>query len=133
MQRKVSIIGQEKQSFAGIIQSPHGIDDLPLLRQQIIDSRAVVLIFLGTDTTLGLVQNEVEFFVTVNLLAVHGHLVARRINFGTEQPHRMTVHRHPAVHNELLRGAPRGHARFREKFLQANHDGGERYEVRGPR
>ena len=80
-QREFSIIGQEKQSLAGEIQTPHGIDDLPLLGQQFINRRAVVFILLGTHAAAGFVQSQVELALGADRLAVHRHLVVFRVNF----------------------------------------------------
>src|SRR4051812_12966819 len=45
-----------------------------------------------------------------------------RIDFGAEFRDDLAVHRDTALVDDPFAGTPRGHSRFREKFLQANHE-----------
>src|SRR6202044_1615133 len=60
-QRELSIIRQKNQSFAVEIQTTHGMDDLPLFWEQIINRRATQFIVVRTDAARRLVQRDVKF------------------------------------------------------------------------
>ena len=83
--RQFAIVGEQKQAFAGVIQTPDGIDAASDAVNQIHDRGALFRIAHRGDETLGLIEQEVDVALrAVKQLAIHAHVVGFGIGFGAE-------------------------------------------------
>ncbi len=120
-QGELSIICQEKQSFAGKIEPAHGMKNLPFFGQKIVNCRPARFIQARTNTADRLVQGHVKLPFGANGFAIHGNRILLRLNFGAEHPDRLAVDLNAPGQNDLFAGTARSHACFCQKLLQTNH------------
>lgn len=102
----------------------------PFFGKQIVDSSATEFVAFGTNQAARFIQREVNLALGAERFAVYSDVVVQRINLFAKFGDHITVNSDAPLGNDLLAGAPRGHARIGEKLLEANHGQKRTYGLR---
>jgi len=118
--REFPVVGEEQQALRVVVEPAHGVDVLAHLRQQVEDRRPTLGILPRGHVPTRLVEQDVAVACGhAHALAVHADVVVGRVGPGAQFEYGGPVHRHPAVHNQRLRRAPRRDAGGGEDLLEA--------------
>jgi hypothetical protein len=104
-----TLIGQQKQALAFLVQTPHMMQGLILPGQQGIDGHAVPLIAAAADIAFGLVQGENHSGPSANDSAVHLNFIIV-LHQGAEFTNGLAVDADTAFADDLFAAAPRTEA-----------------------
>ena len=118
--RELPVVGEQQQALRVVVEPAHRVDVLAHLRQQVQHRRPALGILPRGHVPARLVQQDVAVARRhAHALAVHADVVAGRVGSGAQFEDGGPVHRHPAVHNQRLRRAPRRDAGGGEDLLEA--------------
>src|ERR1700676_2023053 len=118
--RQRPIIRHQKQTFARIIQTPHGIHAPYALAQNIHHRRPPLRIARGRHITLRLIQHKIKQLLRPSdRRAIHANNIPLQIRFRPQLTHNNPIERHAPRYNNLFRLAPRRHSASRYNFLQS--------------
>lgn len=119
--RQVAIICEKKQTFSLRIQASNIEETRKLLRKQIKDSIASVLIFSGRDESGGFVQHDAKCRSDVDKFAIDFYVIAR-VRLCAEVCADLTVDGDPARRDQVVTISPRTNTGSGEKTVQAQED-----------
>ena len=106
--REVPVVRQEQQALRVVVEAAHRVDVLPHLREEVEDRRPALRVLPRRHVAARLVEQHVAVaHRRPHTLAVDAYVVARGIGARAQFEHRDAVHRHPAVHDQGFRRAPR--------------------------
>jgi hypothetical protein len=118
--REVAVVGEQQQAFRVVVEPAHRVDVLPHAWQQVEDGRPALRVLPRRHVATRLVEQDVAVARGhAHALAVDADVVAGRIGSRAQLEHGDAVHRHPAVHDQRFRRAPRGDAGGGENLLEA--------------
>jgi hypothetical protein len=113
------VVGEQQQPFRVVVEAAHRVDVLPHLGHQVEDRRPPFRVLAGRHVAPRLVQQDVAVARRdANPLAVDADVVLAGMRASAEFQDGGAVHRHPALRDECLGGAPRCDARGREDLLK---------------
>jgi hypothetical protein len=116
---KVSIVGDQQQPFAQVIEAAHGVEALVHLRKELHDRRPAFWIADRGHIAPGLIEDEVsETLRSVKQLSVNADVVAAGIGFGTKLGDDVAVNLNPSFGDHLLGMTAAGYASAGQDFLQ---------------
>jgi len=117
--REFPVVGEQQQAFRVVIEAPDGVDVLAHLRQQVEHRRPALGVLPRRHVPARLVEQDVAVPRRhPHALAVHSDVVAGRVGPRAEFQDGDAVHRHPAVHDQCFRRAPRRDAGGGEDLLK---------------
>src|SRR6266850_37538 len=118
--RQRPVVRHQQQTFAGIVQPPHGIHTLRAFCHQLHHRQPSFRIADRGHVPLRLVQQKIKKPLrSFQRFSIHADLVPLRIGLRTQFRHHGSVERHPPRRNHLFRLAPRRNPARRHNFLQS--------------
>ena len=109
--RELAVIGEDEQTFAGIIESADGEHAFLHATQQVHDGLASFWIGDRGDAFARLVERDVDMGARgFEQCAVHFDVVGFEIRFGAELGDNFAVHHHAALKNHVFGLATAGYA-----------------------
>jgi hypothetical protein len=116
---KVTIVSQQKQTFALRVEAAHVIERGEFRRQQIENGIARVRIAPGANEPGRLIQRQVKVGALANEPAIHFDVIARR-RLKMKIDARFPIHRYTAGRDEVIRSAPGGYARSGKESIETH-------------
>jgi len=115
-----SVVGEQEQPFAGVVEAAHGIDARAHPVEQIHDRRTVFGIVERGDVSLGLVHQQINMALgALEEFAVDADVIHCRIRFASQFGDDQPVYGHESARDDLLCFAARGNSGSGDNFLQA--------------
>jgi hypothetical protein len=116
--REVPVVCHEQQPLGIVVQPADGIDAGLYAFKQVLHRGSSFGIRHGRDIARGLVQHDVgPRLFGINELAVDLYMVIVRVGLGPKLSHHLAINAHPALNDEIFRGAARCHSCGRYDFL----------------
>jgi len=119
--REFAVVGQEQQSFAVVVETPHGIDVFADAAEQIDDRLPPLRVRPCRDDAGRLVEQDVAMTLRrTEAPSVNANVVCRGIGLDAHFADRLAVDRDAALLDQLFSGAARGDTSLRKNLLKAN-------------
>src|SRR6266704_3199877 len=117
--REITVIGQQKETFAGVIETSDRIYARPDASHQIHNRGPAFRITQRGDVSFRLVHQQINVsFGAVQQFSVYANMIALDVSFGSELGDDLSVHRYGAGSDQLLGVAPGGNPSSGNDFLQ---------------
>src|SRR5579859_2173005 len=106
-----AVIGEEQQSFRGIVQPSYGINALTDISDQVHDRRTALRICYRGYIALGFVEQQVDVaLLAAQQLAIYFDVIALEVGLAAKFSNSLAVHRYPPLRDQLLGLSSRGYA-----------------------